>query len=69
MADVGGYDMKIQLTAGWGVFKPGEIADVGGHLGRWLIGKNLAKAVSSAPHDKMIKSPPRSKAMAAEDNS
>jgi len=53
--------MKIELTAGWGNLKPGEIAEVGGKLGRYLIGKNLAKIVVSAPQDKMVKAPVKAK--------
>jgi hypothetical protein len=48
--------MKVKLTARWGNLKSGETAEVGETLGRWLVGKNRAKAVSSAPRDKMIKS-------------
>ena len=47
--------MKVEITARWGNFKPGDVVDVGGNLGRWLVGNNRAKAISSAPQDKMVK--------------
>jgi len=53
--------MKIKLAAGWGSLKPGEIVEVGGTLGRYLIGKNLAKAIATAPADKMMKGPVKAK--------
>lgn len=48
--------MKVILTARWGSFKPGETVDVGESLGEWLIGRNLAKAISQPPKDKMVRS-------------
>lgn len=47
--------MRIEFTARWGAIPPGEQLDLSASLARWLIGNNLAKAVRSAPRDKMIK--------------